>query len=95
MIQNCSDEVANGSSGIFVSWRSRKLSNVEKTHWLIGFYVGLKYRELDLDVGEKYQDHDMIIRLNDINEEVFIEFSEMSNENSEGHDVEACRGRLA
>src|SRR6185437_12174513 len=83
VIQNCSDEVANGTSGIFVGWRSRKLSDVEKTRRLIGCHVGLKYRELDMKSGERYQDHDMIVRLDDTSKEVFIEFSEMSEEDSE------------
>src|SRR6185312_6617252 len=79
-----SDEVANGTSGIFVGWRSRKLSDVEKTRRSIGCHVGLKYRELDVEIGERYQDHDMIVRLDDTSKEVFIEFSEMSEEDSEG-----------
>ncbi|CAG8516886.1 25802_t:CDS:10 [Gigaspora rosea] len=60
-----------------------------------GCHVGLKYHELDVESGKRYQDHDMIVHLNDTSKKVFIEFLEMSEEDSEGHDVEVCHGGLA
>ncbi|CAG8715764.1 19949_t:CDS:2 [Dentiscutata erythropus] len=82
VIQNYSDEVVNGSSGTFVGWSARSLSDDEKLRENVGCNVRKKYRELDEKNDERYYDHDMIIRLDDTNKEVLVGMCEMSEEDN-------------
>ena len=82
VIQNFSDEVVNGSSGMFVGWSARSLSDEEKLRENMGCNIRKKYRELDEKNGERYYDHDMIIRLDDTNKEVLVGMCEMSEEDN-------------
>ncbi|CAG8849174.1 20583_t:CDS:2, partial [Racocetra persica] len=70
----------NGSSGVFIGWSTKIQSQKEKGDPVIRVKRECKYHNLDIDNGERYFDHDMIIRLNDTKEEVMIDVCEMTEE---------------
>ncbi|CAG8804670.1 12605_t:CDS:2, partial [Racocetra persica] len=78
VIQNYSESVVNGSSGVFIGWSTKIQSQKEKGDPVIRVKRECKYRNLDIDNGERYFDHDMIIQLDDTKEEVMISVCEMT-----------------
>ncbi|CAG8850756.1 32333_t:CDS:1, partial [Racocetra persica] len=80
VIQNYSESVVNGSSGVFIGWSTKIQSQKEKGDHVIRVKRECKYRNLDIDNGERYFDHDMIIRLDDTEAEVMIGVCEMTEE---------------
>lgn len=80
VIQNYSEGVVNGSSGTFIGWVHSTKSKEHKVNSKIGSDKECKYRDLDLNNGEKYFDHEMIIRLDDTDEEVHVGVCEMTEE---------------
>ncbi|CAG8819127.1 16178_t:CDS:2, partial [Racocetra persica] len=80
VIQNYSESVVNGSSGVFIGWSTKIQSQKEKGDPVIRVKRECKYHNLDIDNGERYFDHDMIIRLDDTKKEVMIGVCEMTKE---------------
>ncbi|CAG8826856.1 3042_t:CDS:2, partial [Racocetra persica] len=58
VIQNYSKSVVNRSSGVFIGWSTKIQSQKEKGDPVIRVKREYNYRNLDIDNGERYFDHD-------------------------------------